>query len=362
LLFGRPKARDGDERSFIRDQRNLPFPIMNLSDFQFELPPELIAMAPVEPRDQCRLLVVHRATGRIEHRHFFQLADYFGPEDLLILNNSKVIPARLMVENGAGELLLTQETSPGHWLAIGRPAKRLKAGMVVTIDPLHPGQPPAKAEILRTLEDGQRVVRLIGVEKLEDYGQMPLPPYIQKAREQHGLPVYSDQDDAAYQTIYAEKMGSVAAPTAGLHFTPELLEKFNHAFVTLHVGLGTFRQVKTERLEDHDMHDERFSIPEGLKEKAAAAKRVVAVGTTSARVIESVPDLRVGGGTTKIFIYPPYKPKRVDALVTNFHLPGSTLLMLVAGFLGLELQREVYRAAIADEYRFYSYGDAMLIL
>jgi S-adenosylmethionine:tRNA ribosyltransferase-isomerase len=335
---------------------------MNLSDFQFDLPSELVATAPVEPRDQCRLLVVHRDSGRIEHRRFTDLTSYFGPEDLLILNNSKVLPARLMIDGGAGELLLTQETSPGHWLAIGRPAKKLKAGAVLTVEPLRAGTAPARAEILRTLEDGQRVVRLIGVGKLEDYGQVPLPPYIQKAREQRGEAAYTDHDAEVYQTIYAEKAGSVAAPTAGLHFTPGLLGKFNHAFVTLHVGLGTFRQVKTERLEDHAMHSERFSIPAGLQEKAAAVKRVVAVGTTSARVIESVPDLRTGGGTTNIFIRPPYKPKRVDALVTNFHLPGSTLLMLVAGFLGVELQREVYRTAIAEKYRFYSYGDAMVIL
>lgn len=333
---------------------------MQLSDFHFDLPPELIATTPAEPRDHARLLVVHRETQTIEHARFDDLPKWISRDDLLILNNSKVLPARLSAENGSVEILLLEETSPQHWLAIGD--RKLKPGRKFKLDPHSPQTSPVEMEVLGTLPSGERVIRFLSEINLDDFGSMPLPPYIEKMRKQTGMPLSVPEDRDWYQTTFSEKGGSVAAPTAGLHFTPELLQKFNHAFVTLHVGLGTFRPVKVENIEDHDMHSERYSIPQGLQEKAAKAKRVIAVGTTASRVIETIPDLHPCSGQTKIFIYPPYKFKRVDAMVTNFHLPGSTLIMLVASFMELELQKRAYAEAIAQKYRFYSYGDAMLIL
>lgn len=335
---------------------------MLLADFQFDLPEDLIASHPLPHRDNSRLLVVDRKTGRIEHAKIKDLHQWIQPSDLLILNNSKVIPARLRANQGSIEILLLEETSPRNWLCIGKPGKKIRVGARLSLDPIRPGLPAISAEILQSLTDGSRVIRFHDDFSLEDYGTLPLPPYIEEARRNAHEPVLISEDEDRYQTIYADPSGSVAAPTAGLHFTPELLNQFQHAFVTLHVGLGTFRPVKTERIEDHEMHEERFFIPEGLSQKAKAAPRVVAVGTTTARVLESVPSLKPGPGRTRIFIHPPYKPKRVDAMITNFHLPGSTLLMLVAAFMGHDLQREAYREAIAQRYRFFSYGDAMLIL
>lgn len=332
-----------------------------LADYQFHLPEELIATQPAEPRDASRLLVVHRTTGLIEHARFRDLGRWIGPDDLLVLNDTKVIPARLSANHGKVEILLTEETSPRHWTAIGRPAKLLHAGAVLTLD--HPaGLPGARVEILKTLPDGQRVLRFLDEISLTDYGQLPLPPYIIKSRAQHQEPAYTSRDDSSYQTVYAQSPGSVAAPTAGLHFTPELLARFHHAFLTLHVGLGTFRPVKVHDVADHDMHREHYIIPPGLAERASAARRVVAVGTTVCRVLESAPHLPPGSADTALLIYPPYTFRRTDALITNFHLPGSTLLMLVAAFMGIDLQRRAYAEALAQRYRFYSYGDAMLIL
>jgi S-adenosylmethionine:tRNA ribosyltransferase-isomerase len=335
---------------------------VNISEFHFELPPELIATRPTTSRDQSRLMVVDRASQKIELATFNEISRWLRPDDLLILNNSRVIHARLLADGGATEILLLEETSPDHWLAIGRPGKRLRPGAVLSFPSRREGADPLRVEVLRGLADGSRVVRLLDHVPLDGYGELPLPPYITEARTRAGLPTRLDEDEERYQTVYACEEGSVAAPTAGLHFTPELLSQFNHAFVTLHVGLGTFRPVKCAEIEDHEMHEERFTIPDGLSERAKAAGRVVAVGTTTARVLETVPSLRPGSGRTKIFIRPPYRPKRTDALITNFHLPGSTLLMLVAGLMGLELQREAYALAIKERFRFFSYGDAMLIL
>ena len=337
---------------------------MKLDDFIYELPVPLIATHPVEPRDHCKLMVVHRATGKIEHRHFYGLPEYLTPRDLLVLNDTKVIPARLHANDGQIEILLIEQTSPRHWLCIGKPGKKLKPQTQLLIDPLKPGVKPAKIEILKSLPSGERVIRFFDELDLADYGELPLPPYIQKQRKEHNEPLYTPQDAEVYQTTYAnnEHSDSVAAPTAGLHFTPELLQKFNHRFLTLTVGLGTFRPVKVADITDHEMHSEHFFIPEGLAESAANSERLVAVGTTVARVLESMPKLKPGAGDTNIFIYPPRKFKRTDALITNFHLPGSTLLMLVAAFMGLELQRKAYQEAIISGYRFFSYGDAMLIL
>lgn len=333
-----------------------------LADYQFDLPPDRIARKPAHPRDSSRLMVVNRADGSITHARFHDLGQWIGPDDLLLLNNTKVLPARLSAEGGTVEILLTEETSPRHWLAIGKPGKKLKPGASLVLDAIEPGHPPVTVEVLKTLPDAQRVIRFHSDVQLEDFGRLPLPPYILQARAHHHQPAYLPEDTHDYQTVYAEKTGSVAAPTAGLHFTPEMLAHFNHAFVTLHVGLGTFRPVKVADVTEHDMHGERYHIPDGLAEKAAAAKRVVAVGTTVCRVIETAPKLQPGGGLTNRLIYPPYAFRRTDALITNFHLPGSTLLMLVAALTGLDLQRKAYAEAIRENYRFYSYGDAMLIL
>lgn len=332
-----------------------------LADYQFTLPPGRIATHPCEPRDAARLMVVDRARGSIEHARFYDLGRWIGADDLLVLNDTRVIPARLSAEGGRVEILLTEETSARHWTAIGKPAKLLHAGARLRLD--HPsGSPGAAAEILKTLPDGQRVVRFLEDVDLEHYGKLPLPPYIIKSRAEQREPDYVARDAEDYQTVYARSTGSVAAPTAGLHFTPALLERFPHAFLTLHVGLGTFRPVKVQDVGDHDMHREYYAIPEGLAERARAARRVVAVGTTVCRVLETVPSLKAGQGHTTLLIYPPYRFRRTDALITNFHLPGSTLLMLVAAFAGLDLQRKAYAEAIAGDYRFYSYGDAMLIV
>jgi S-adenosylmethionine:tRNA ribosyltransferase-isomerase len=332
-----------------------------LADYHFDLPPRRIATHPAEPRDSARLMVVDRPSGTITHAQFRDLAQWITLEDLLVLNDTKVIPARLSAQDGAVEILLTEETSPRHWTAIGKPGKLLRAGARLRLD--HPsGHPGAELEILKTLPDGQRVVRFLEDIRLEDYGQLPLPPYILKSRAEQQEPAYTASDSADYQTVYARAVGSVAAPTAGLHFTPSLLQFFPHAFLTLHVGLGTFRPVKVQDVADHEMHREHYLVPEGLAARARDARRVVAVGTTVCRVLETRPGLEAGAGETALLIHPPYHFRRTDALITNFHLPGSTLLMLVAAFMGLELQRRAYAEAIAQNYRFYSYGDAMLIL
>ncbi len=329
------------------------------ADYEFELPPELIATHPAAKREESRLLVYHRAEDRVEHRHFFDLPAYLGPDDLLVLNDSKVRPAALATSDGRLEVLLLEETSPRHWVALVKPGARAKPGMRLAFGA---GPSAVEAEVLKTLPGGERVLRFFGPLDLDALGEMPVPPYIRKRREALGESPHAAEDFQRYQTVYARQAGSVAAPTAGLHFTPELLARFNHAFVTLHVGLGTFRPVKVEFIADHEMHEEVYSIPEGFEAAYEKAQRIVAVGTTSARVLESAANLRPGSGRTRIFIHPPYEFRRVDALLTNFHLPHSTLLMLVSALVGRERLLEIYREAVAQKYRFFSYGDAMLIL
>jgi S-adenosylmethionine:tRNA ribosyltransferase-isomerase len=329
------------------------------ADYEFELPPELIATHPAAKREESRLLVYHRAQDKLEHRHFYDLPEYLGADDLLVLNNSKVQPAALATSDGRLEVLLLEESSPRHWVALVKPGARAKPGMRLTFGT---GDKMVEAEVLKTLPGGERVLRFFGVLDVDALGEMPLPPYIRKRREALGESAHAAEDFERYQTVYAREAGSVAAPTAGLHFTPELLARFHHAFVTLHVGLGTFRPVKTEFIDDHEMHEEVYSIPEGLEAAYEQAKRVIAVGTTSARVLESAANLRPGRGRTRIFIHPPYEFRRIDALLTNFHLPHSTLLMLVSALVGREKLLEIYREAVAQKYRFFSYGDAMLIL
>jgi len=333
------------------------------SDYEYELPPELIATHPAPQREQSRLLVYHRETDRIEHRRFDDLPEYLGPDDLLVLNDSKVRPAALATADRRLEVLLLEETSPQHWVALVKPGARAKPGMRLFFaagPEENAGQ--IEAEVLKTLPGGERVLRFFGPVDLDKMGEMPLPPYIRKRRGVLGEKEHEAADYERYQTVYARQTGSVAAPTAGLHFTPELLARFPHAFVTLHVGLGTFRPVKTEFLSDHEMHEEAYSIPAGFEEAYETAKRIIAVGTTSARVLEAAPHLHACRGRTRIFIHPPYEFKRVDALLTNFHLPHSTLLMLVSALVGRERLLEIYREAVAMKYRFFSYGDAMLIL
>ena len=341
---------------------------MKTSDFDYELPEELIAQTPVEPRDQSRLLVYRRKDQSIEHKHFFDIIDYLNPGDALVINETRVIPARLLgVKEDTGvpvEVLLLRRLSTAEWEALVRPGRRLKPGTRCVF-----GDGLLACEILGNVEEiGGRTVRFIydGVfeEILDRLGEMPLPPYIHEKLK--------DRD--RYQTVYAKQDGSAAAPTAGLHFTPELLDRIRQKGITvvpvlLHVGLGTFRPVKVEDAEKHVMHSEFCRVTQEaadiLSRIRAAGGRIVCVGTASVRTLEtfsredgtSVP----GAGDTAIFIYPGVKLKAVDALITNFHLPQSTLLMLVSALMGREEALRVYRTAVEERYRFFSFGDAMFI-
>ncbi|HEX6820378.1 MAG TPA: tRNA preQ1(34) S-adenosylmethionine ribosyltransferase-isomerase QueA [Ktedonobacterales bacterium] len=366
----------------------------NIADFDYTLPPELIAQTPVEPRDSSRLLVVHRDTERIEHRTFREIGDYLHPGDLLVANHSRVLPARLhgMKEGTGGrvELLLLEtrgDISPNVWEALVKPGRRIREGQRLSF-----GDGLLTAEVLARTESGGRIVRLsaregtVG-EAVERIGSMPLPPYIHTPLA----------DRERYQTVYAREPGSAAAPTAGLHFTPELLESLkaqgiDTTFVTLHIGLDTFRPVEVERLEEHTMHSEEIDLDAATAAKVNAAKinaakinatsaaggRIVAVGTTSVRVLEAVAQITAERGAagelargpvvapyrgrTSLFITPGHPFRAVDALITNFHLPRSTLLVLVSAFANRELMLRAYEEAVRERYRFYSFGDAMLIL
>lgn len=330
------------------------------------IPQDRIATTPARPRDSAKLLLIDRAQKRITDLHIADLPSHISSGNLLVMNNSRVLQARLICSENRTEILLLEETSPGWWTALGTPAKRLQPGTVLSPDPI-PGSLPTQLapqmKVEKTIPGGQIVLQVIGGHlDLAQFGLPPLPPYILKSRKNQGEKDFYPTDLSDYQTTYAQAFGSVAAPTAGLHFTPELLSQLNHAFLTLHVGLGTFRPIKTEDFRDHPMHAERYEIPPGFAEKVAEAVKIIAVGTTSARVLESAPHLNPHQGTTSAFIYPPYSFKRVGGLMTNFHLAHSTLLLLVAAFAGPELTLEAYRHALAHEYRFYSFGDAMLIL
>ena len=341
---------------------------MKTSDFNFDLPEELIAQTPIEPRDHSRLMVLDKATGAIEHRHFYDIIDYLTPADCLVLNDSRVLPARIYgVKEGTGahvEFLLLQNKGGDVWEALAGPGKRAKKGSRFSF-----GDGLLHCEVVDVLPDGNRLIHFeyegVFFHLLDQIGQMPLPPYI-KARL---------EDKERYQTVYSREEGSAAAPTAGLHFTPELLERIQAkgvelGFVTLHVGLGTFRPVSAEDIREHHMHTEHFILPADTAERINAARakggRVIAVGTTSIRVLESAAEengtLRGMEGDTGIFIYPGYRWKVVDGMVTNFHLPQSTLIMLVSAFLGRERTLFAYREAVKERYRFFSYGDATLCL
>ena len=342
------------------------------SDFHYDLPEELIAQTPADRRDGSRLMVLDRSKNAPEHHVFSEIVDFLRPEDILVVNSSKVIPARLLgVTKKTGspmELLLLKSLSPGRWETLVRPGKRAKVGDVLLF-----GDGLLFVTVEEILPDGNRIVSFdydrslfkTDYELLDRIGELPLPPYIKKKQK----------DLSRYQTVYAKEEGSAAAPTAGLHFTPELLDRIRekgvgYAEVTLHIGLGTFRPVKEARIADHLMHTEHFHIDESaadeINRRRAAGGRVVAVGTTSCRVLESVADenglVHATEGDTGIFIYPGYRFRAIDALITNFHLPESTLLMLVSALAGRERILEAYRIAVRERYRFFSFGDAMLIL
>ena len=341
---------------------------MKRSDFYYDLPQELIAQTPLEPRDSSRLMRVDRKSGAVTHKIFRDITDELKPGDLLIVNDSRVIPARLYgAKEGTGgaiEFLLLEQKTASDWEIICKPAKKAKPGTVFTF-----GDGLLKSEILEILDDGKRLVRMISDEPiyqvLDQIGQMPLPPYITEELK----------DKERYQTVYSEVRGSAAAPTAGLHFTPELMKKLKDngvriAHVTLHVGLGTFRPVKADEITDHKMHSEHYMMSEEtaalINETKENGGRVIAVGTTSCRTLESVFSLygkaQACDGWTDIFIYPGYTFRCIDGLITNFHLPESTLIMLVSAFMGYENTMNAYRIAVEDRYRFFSFGDAMLIL
>lgn len=341
---------------------------MKKSDFYYDLPEELIAQTPVEPRNHSRLMKIDRESGEITHARFYNLCDYLKKGDLLVLNDSRVLPARLYGEKkGTGsfiEFLLLEQKGDKVWEIICRPGKKAKVGTEFSF-----GNGKLNAVVTEVKDDGNRIVKFECEGNfyavLDEIGQMPLPPYITKKLE----------DKERYQTVYSKEIGSAAAPTAGLHFTKEMLEEIKAmgvdiAYVTLHVGLGTFRPVKEDDILKHKMHSEHYHLSEETAEKInrtkAAGGRVIAVGTTSCRTLESMQLenglVKSGDGYTDIFIYPGYKFKLLDGLVTNFHLPESTLIMLVSAFLGCEKTMNAYKVAVEEKYRFFSFGDAMVIL
>ncbi|MBR6220854.1 MAG: tRNA preQ1(34) S-adenosylmethionine ribosyltransferase-isomerase QueA [Clostridia bacterium] len=338
---------------------------MKLSDFMYDLPEARIAQTPVEPRDHSRLMVLHRNSGEIEHRHFYDIVEYLNPGDVLVVNETRVIPARLYGERptgGACEVLLLKQLGPKRWETLVRPGKKLRPGAQVIF-----GDGRLTGRVLENTDVGGRVVEFecegSFEAALDALGEMPLPPYIHEKL----------RDRDRYQTVYAKQDGSAAAPTAGLHFTPELLERIRAKGVEivpvlLHVGLGTFRPVKAENVEDHEMHSEYFEVSEAAAARVNAARdrgnRIIAVGTTSVRTLESAARdgrLTATRGDTNIFIKPGYRFQLVDALITNFHLPGSTLIMLVSALYDREKILAAYKVAVDMEYRFFSFGDAMLI-
>ena len=339
---------------------------MNKTDFYFDLPERLIAQTPLEKRDTSRLLHLDKTTGEIEHRHFYDVKQYLRKGDCLVLNDSRVLPARLIgarPTGGSVEIVLLKDLGDGCWECLSRPGRKTKPGQEIVF-----GNGELTATVQSVTEGGNRIVKFqyegVFLEVLERLGKMPLPPYIKEELK----------DAERYQTVYSRELGSAAAPTAGLHFTMELLQEIekmgvNICFVTLHVGLGTFRPVKAENIEEHEMHSEFCMVPadtaKTINETKRRGGRVIAVGTTSCRTLESFANedgtIEETAAWTNIFIYPGYKFKCVDALITNFHLPESTLIMLVSALAGRENILHAYEVAVKEEYRFFSFGDAMLI-
>ena len=322
-----------------------------LSDYDYDLPRELIAQRPAGHRDDSRMMVLNRVTQTIEHRKFRELKTFLQQGDLLVLNDTRVLPARRFSDNGAIEFLFLERLGPRRWRCFVTPGRKMRVSATATID-------GAMLCVEAITPDGERIVVLNADIDLYSGGLMPLPPYIRRESE--------PEDPSRYQTVFAHAPGALAAPTAGLHFTPEILSKIPHTFVTLHVGTGTFLPVRSENITEHRMHSERFSISALAAGRINSAGRIVAVGTTVVRVLESAEradgNLVAQEGSTDIFIYPPYQFRAVDVLLTNFHLPRSTLLMLVSAFAGREFLLRAYQEAIRERYRFYSYGDCMLIV
>ena len=324
-------------------------------DFDYNLPEELIAARPLAERAASRMLVVHRGSGEIEHRMFRDFPQFLKPDDLLVLNDTKVIPARVFSDDGKKELLCLDRLSPVEWRCLVRPGRMMKLGRTVSVGGI-------KGTVIEVFDNGDRRVLWEAPVDLNEHGHLALPHYMGREDEV--------ADRERYQTIFAREEGAIAAPTAGLHFTPQMLAEIRHAFLTLHVGVGTFRPVCAEVIADHVMHSERYVVTAETANKVNAAGRIVAVGTTVTRVLESLRmgdrGFRIGNedstGETDIFIHPPYEFGVVGALLTNFHLPQSTLIMLVSAFAGQELVMEAYRKAVEQRYRFFSYGDCMLLI
>jgi S-adenosylmethionine:tRNA ribosyltransferase-isomerase len=330
---------------------------LRTKDFDYHLPEELIAARPLAERAASRMLVVHRGSGRIEHRMFREFPEFLKPDDLLVLNDTKVIPARVFSDDGGIELLCLDRLSPAEWRCLVKPGKRMKPGRTLTVAGI-------TGTVTEIFDNGDRLIRWEKPVDLNEHGHLALPHYMGRDDD--------PADRERYQTVFAREEGAIAAPTAGLHFTPEMLEKLPHAFLTLHVGVGTFRPVKAEVVSDHIMHSEKFVVSAETARRVNAAGRVVAVGTTVTRVLEAIGRRQAAGGRrmeekehageTDIFIHPPHDFRVAGGLLTNFHLPQSTLVMLVSAFAGRELVMEAYRRAVEERYRFYSYGDCMLLI
>ncbi len=322
-----------------------------LSDYDYDLPPGLIAQRPLPRRDASRLMVLHRDSQTIEHRAFSEVTRFTQPGDLFVLNDTRVVPARKFSDDGRIEFLFLEKLAAGRWKCLVKPGRKMRVGARTAID-------QTEARVSEVTETGERIIELERDIDVYAGGIVPLPPYLGRPSDA--------EDEARYQTIFARNPGAVAAPTAGLHFTPEILREIPHAFVTLHVGLGTFQPVQVEDVKEHRMHAERFEISAEAAQKVKEARRVIAVGTTSVRVLESTrrsdSEAAAQSGWTDIFIYPAYEFQAVDVMLTNFHLPRSTLLMLVSAFAGREFILRAYEEAIREKYRFFSYGDCMLIL
>ena len=319
------------------------------ADYDYTLPDELIARHPLPRRDDARMLVLHRSDQRLEHRHFREFPQFLRPGDLVVLNDTRVIPARVFSDDaGRIEFLFLENLRDHVWKCLVKPGRKMRLGAKVIVR-------GTTGTVIGIEPEGERIIEFTGPIDLDAAGELPIPPYF-------GRPV-EPADAERYQTVFARERGAVAAPTAGLHFTPEILQNIPHTFLTLHVGIGTFRSVLTDDLTQHRMHAERFRVSEESARAINAAQRLVAIGTTSARVLETCGrPIAACSGSTDIFIHPPYAPRAVGALLTNFHLPQSTLLMLVSALAGREFTLPAYAEAIRERYRFYSYGDCMLIL
>ena len=321
---------------------------LRTADYDYTLPDELIARHPLPRREDSRMMVLHRADQRLEHRLFREFPTFLRPGDLVVLNDTRVIPARVFSDDGRIETLFLEMLRENVWKCLVKPGRKMRLGALITIR-------GTTGTVIGIEPEGERVIEFGGPIDLDAVGELPIPPYFNRAVE--------PADTERYQTVFARESGAVAAPTAGLHFTPELLAQIPHAFLTLHVGIGTFRSVLTDDLSAHRMHAERFRVSEESARAINAAQRLVAVGTTSARVLETCGlPAAARTGSTDIFIHPPYEPRAVGGLLTNFHLPQSTLLMLVSALAGREFTLHAYAEAIRERYRFYSYGDCMLIM